>query len=84
MEDYTFASLDDNDVQDLTSLERRLSAKHRRPVVLVAYAEHTGAEGENELASLLDAGMDPAVYGSVQVAQETGAAKEATLVGITD
>jgi len=58
LQDYVFANLSDEDLNDITVLEHILGARHGKSVVLVAYTKQGGAASEileeDELASLLD------------------------------
>ncbi|HHW10636.1 MAG TPA: hypothetical protein GXX29_11745 [Firmicutes bacterium] len=85
MRDYIFAQLDDTDLHELSALEKRLSQKHRRPVVLVAYSEHGGEAEEDAFASMMTEFncFSPDEYGPYQAAVETG--NEVHIpVGVTD
>lgn len=69
MNTYPFADLDQNDLNEIRGLESRLTQKQGREIILIAYCAQQGQEDGSSLASYLS---DPAEYGAIATAQESG------------
>lgn len=71
MTDYPFAELDRIDLSDVKELEDRLSSKHGKQIILIAYKHDAMGDDMQSLSALAD-GDDPKHYGEIQAKQETG------------